>query len=215
MRLWLKRMLVPLLYRHPVPELAPERLYLYFDAMVRTRTLPGAVVEVGCFRCGTSAVAYRLLKGLGVARPYTCIDTFGGFVDSQFSEDVDAGTVPSHRGGFSVNSRPFVQRLLAQWRVSDIALLQGDIVTVPADLLPERIAVALIDVDLEAPTYAALEKIHPRLVPGGVILVDDCSEAAANPFRGARIGYQRFVQRHQLPERYQFGMGCIDRRADA
>jgi O-methyltransferase len=211
MPLWLKQALVPLFYRHPVPELSAERLYLYFDAMARTRARPGGVVEIGCFRCGTSAWAYRMLKALGVARPYLCVDTFGGFVEAQFSDDVAAGTIRSHRRGFSANSREFVQRLLEQWDVAGIALIQGDIVTLPATRLPDQIAVALIDVDLDAPTYAALEKVYPRLVAGGSILVDDCSDAPSNPFRGARIGYERFVRQHHLPEHYEFGMGRIDR----
>ena len=211
MRLWFKHALIPLLYRRPVPELPPERLYLLFDALVQTRGLPGAVVEVGCFQCGTSAWAYRMMKALELTRPYLCVDTFGGFVESQFSDDIEVGTAPSHRGGFSVNSPAFVRRLLEYWGVGEIQLLPEDIVALPAARLPGQIAVALLDVDLEAPTYAALEKIYPRLATGGIILVDDCSDAASNPFRGARLGYGRFVREHQLPERFAFGMGAITR----
>ena len=211
MRLWLKHALVPLLYRRPVPELPPERLYLLFDALVHTRAVPGAIVEVGCFQCGTSAWAYRLVEALELKRRYVCVDTFGGFVESQFARDVDVGTAPSHRSGFRANSLAFVRRLLTQWGVGGVELLQADIVALPVERLPEQIAVALLDVDLEAPTYAALDKVYPRLAPGGMILVDDCSTAASNPFRGARLGYERFVRERQLPERFAFGMGCVTR----
>lgn len=113
------------------------------------------------------------------------MDTFGGFVESQFSDDIEVGTAPSHRGGFSVNSPAFVRRLLEYWGFGEIQLLPEDIV--------------------------ALEKIYPRLATGGIILVDVCSDAASNPFRGARLGYGRFVREHQLPERFAFGMGAITR----
>jgi O-methyltransferase len=211
MRVWLKRLLAPVIYRRPVPELPAERLYLYLDALKRTRDLPGAVVEVGCFQCGTSAWAAGMLRGIGVEREYICVDTFGGFVGDQFSDDVRAGTDVSHRLGFSANSRALVQRLLDQWHLPEIILLQADIVALPGERLPDRIAVALVDVDLEAPTLAALEKIFPALVQGGVILVDDCADDPTNPFRGARIGFQRFVAKQHLPERYVFGMGVIER----
>ena len=209
MRLWLKYALIPLLYRRPVPELPPERLYLLLDALTRTKALPGAVVEVGCFQCGTSAWAYRMLQALGLPRQYLCIDTFGGFVEAQFSHDVEVGTAASRRDGFRVNSPEFVRRLLDHWGVSGIELLASDIVTLSESRLPGEIAVALLDVDLDAPTYAALEKIYPRLARGGIILVDDCGDDAANPFRGARIGYQRFMRERGLPERFAFGMGVI------
>jgi O-methyltransferase len=60
------------------------------------------------------------------------------------------------------------------------------------------------------PTYAALQKIVPRLPPGGVVLVDDCSDDRSNTFRGPRVGYSRFVAEHGLPETYVMGMGRID-----
>jgi O-methyltransferase len=209
MRLWLKRALIPLMYRRSVPELPPERLYLLLDALVQTRARPGAVVEVGCFQCGTSAWAYRMLRALEVARRYVCVDTFGGFVDSQFAADVGVGTSPSRREGFRVNSAAFVRRLIDRWGVGGIELLPADIVALPGDRLPGEIVVALLDVDLDAPTYAALDKIYPRLVSGGIILVDDCSDDASNPFRGARVGYERFVRKRGLPARFTFGMGTI------
>jgi O-methyltransferase len=203
----IKRLLAPLRYPHPVPELGTDRLYLYLDVLWKARELPGAVVEVGCFQCGTSAWAFRFLNAIGHPRPYFCYDTFSGFPDDQFAHDVQLGTRTSHRGGFRANSPELVGRLLEQWKCRAIQLVQADIVAMPAGALPEAIAVALIDVDLETPTLAALAKVYSRLVPNGVILVDDCAEN--DDFRGARVAYQRFVADHQLPERYVFGMGVI------
>ncbi len=203
----IKRLLAPLRYPHPVPELGADRLYLYLDALWRSRALPGAVVEIGCFQCATSAWAFRFLQSIGAPRPYLCFDTFSGFPAEQFDNDVRLGTNASHRGGFRANSPELVRQLLEQWQCGAIQLVQADIVALPATALPDAIAVALIDVDLETPTLAALEKVYARLVPAGVILVDDCTEN--DMFRGARVAYQRFVADHGLPERYAFGMGVV------
>jgi O-methyltransferase len=200
-----------LILPHPIPEIAPEHLYLYLDALSRTRGVSGAVVEVGCFQCGTSAWAIRMLRALGVAREYVCVDTFGGFVDSQFTHDAERGTAPSLKHGFTFNSPWLVRRFLERWGVPEIKLVEADVVALPADALPARIAVALVDVDLEEPTFSALEKIYPRLAAGGSIVVDDCGIDPANPYRGARVGFQRFVAAHGLPERYVFGMGVVDK----
>ena len=204
-----KRLLAPLRYPQPVPELDVDRLYLYLDTLWHTRDVPGAVVEIGCFQCGTSAWAARFLRSIGRPRPYVCVDTFSGFPDDQFRDDVRVGTDASHRRGFGANSRALVAQLLERWECSSIQLVQADIVALAAETLPEHIAVALVDVDLQAPTRAALEKIHPRLAPHGAILVDDCAENGS--FRGARLAYSEFVAEHRLPERYAFGMGCIGR----
>jgi O-methyltransferase len=201
-----------LILPRPMSELRPSHLYTYLDALWRTRALPGAVVEVGCFQGATAAVAKQMLREGGIARDYVCVDTFGGFVDSQFSKDEQAGTAAgSLRHGFTLNSQAMVRRFLTRWGVPEIKLIEADVVALPASALPEQIAVALIDVDLEEPIYAALEKVYPRVVAGGAILVDDCGTDPANPYRGARVGYQRFVEQHHLPERYMFGMGVIDK----
>jgi len=209
LRTSLKRLLAPVLYEHPIPELPPERMYAYLDALWRTRDLPGAVVEVGCFQCGTAAWAHRMTTAAGIRRRYVCVDTFAGFPEDQFDRDVALGTSPAHRRGFRANSRALVEDLLDRWSCSAIELVEGDIAALPEAALPQQVAVALVDVDLEAPTYAALDRLCSRLSSGGCILVDDCSADHANPFRGARLGYQRFTSERGLLERYAFGMGWI------
>lgn len=209
LRTWMKRLLAPVLYERPIPELPPERMYAYLDALWRTRDLPGAVVEVGCFQCGTAAWAHRMARAAGIERRYVCVDTFAGFPEDQFERDVALGTSQAHRRGFQANSRALVQDLLERWSCSAIELLEGDIAAMPDAAIPPEIAVALVDVDLEAPTYAALDRIYSRLSAGGCILVDDCSADTSNTFRGARLGYQRFTSERGLPEHYAFGMGWI------
>jgi O-methyltransferase len=200
-----------LILPRPMSELRPSHLYAYLDALWRTRAVPGAVVEVGCFQGGTAAVAVQMLREGDISRDYVCVDTFGGFVDSQFSKDERTGTAGSLRHGFTFNSKDLVRHFLKRWGVPEITLIEADVVALEESALPAQIAVALIDVDLEEPTYAALEKVYPRVAGGGAILVDDCGTDPANPYRGARVGYQRFVGRHQLPERYMFGMGVVDK----
>src|SRR5260221_166760 len=87
-KLAVETLAAPLLYRAPSPELSVEHLYLFLDALFRTRHVPGAVVEVGCFQGGTAAFGRRMLRGLGLTRAYVCVDTFAGFVPAQFDHDI-------------------------------------------------------------------------------------------------------------------------------
>ena len=189
----------------PMPVLQPERLYLYMDALWRTRHLDGAVVEVGCYRGGTTLVAQEFLKRIGSPRPYVAIDTFSGFDAGQFRVDADHGTPVSLEAAFSDNSLQLVRRSLDRHGGHAVKLLQGDIATLSDASLPPSISVALIDVDLYVPVFEGLRRLFPRVQRGGVLLVDDCPEGTT--WAGARIGYRRFVQAQGLPERYLFGMG--------
>jgi O-methyltransferase len=198
----LKRAFYPWLYPQPMPYLKKERLYLYLDTLYATRNVPGAVVEIGCFHGATAAYAHGFLRGIECPRVYLCVDTFGGFPERQFAEDVKLGTTPFRRLTFSANSKSLVRKLLNHWGCQSIELLQADVVHLDAEALPEKIAVALIDVDLVEPTTAALLKIMPRMAPGGVILVDDCDLAH---YKGARIATERVAPNAQ----FRFGMGII------
>ena len=203
----LRRYSPRLLYPYPNSSLAPERLYAYLDALWQRRELDGAVVEVGCWLGGTAAIASRMLERTGHPHRYVAVDTFGGFVPEQYDHDEALGTPNDYRHTFDGSSRDMVRRLLNHWQAPNVELVQGDIVTVPDEQLPERIVVALIDVDLDIPVYEALRRLYPRLVPGGVALVDDCGDSG---WPGANTGYERFVGENGLPERYFVGFGIAE-----
>lgn len=205
----IKRVAATKLYPRPVTALAPERLYAYMDALWRARDLDGAVVEIGAWLGGTAALAYRMLRGTGHVKRYVCVDTFGGFVPEHFERDVEHGTAANRGNDFAANSKELVTRLLQHWGTPEVELVQGDIVTLDVARLPERIAVALVDVDLDVPVYEGLRRVYPRLLDGGTILVDDCSES--EDWHGPRIAYKRFVEEHDLPERYFMGMGVVEK----
>jgi predicted O-methyltransferase YrrM len=91
-----------------------------------------------------------------------------------------------------------------------VEVVEGDIVELAESALPSEISVCLMDVDLAIPIQAGLKKIYPRLVPGGIVLVDDCEDEGDTEWAGARVGYRRFVEEAGLPERYDSGFGVIE-----
>jgi len=203
----IKRIAPTLVYPKPVSGLQPQRLYAYLDALWQRREIEGAVVEIGCWMGGTAAIAYQMLVRTGYRKRYVCVDTFSGFVPVQFDRDVEHGTPPSSRRVFSDTSRDIVTRLLRHWECPEIELIQADVAELDAGALPERITVALIDVDLDIPVYEGLLRVVPRLVPDGIALVDDCPPSFS--WAGARKGYQRFVAEAGLPEEYFMDMGIV------
>jgi O-methyltransferase len=203
-----RRALARWLYRRPLSQLTPERLYLWAQAIIETAGVPGAVVEIGCASGGTSAHCYHLLRNIGASKRYVAVDTFNGFVPEQFDHDAQLGTPEAVRYGFSVSSPALVRQILGQLGAAGVELVRGDIVAMPADRLPHQISTALVDVDLSGPVHAALTKTWPLVAPGGVVLVDDCDRQTG--FR-ARAGFQQFCADHGMPERYEYGMGVLRR----
>jgi hypothetical protein len=203
-----KTLLRPLLYRYPPIGLQPERLQLWLRTLIETGPVDGDVIEVGCSLGGTAAFSWRMLRNLGIAKRYVCVDTFAGFVPSQFDDDLDRGNREANRWLFADNSRALVRAVLDQHGAQEVALVQGDIVTLPPSRLPSRLSAALLDVDLAVPIYEGLKKLYPRLAPGGVIAVDDCPERYDWQ---ARQGYERFCLEAGIAPRYELGMGLVRR----
>lgn len=203
-----KSLLRPLIYRYHPIGLQPERLQLWLRTLIETSSVEGDVVEVGCSLGGTAAFSWRMLRNLGVAKRYVCVDTFSGFVPDQFDDDLRRGNREANRWLFADNSIGLVRAILDQHGAREIALVQGNIAKIPESQLPERISAALLDVDLALPIYEGLKKLYPRLSPGGVIAVDDCPE---NYDWQARQGYDRFCKETGLAPRYELGVGLIKR----
>ena len=118
------------------------------------------------------------------------------------------GTPAGFKKHFADNSLALVRRSLDRYDGKEIELVQGDIATLPDSALPDQIAVALIDVDLDIPVHKGLERIVPRMVKGGIVFVDDCPENYS--WAGARVGFKRYVDAHGFPERYNLGLGIIE-----
>ncbi len=190
------------------PELEPERLTILLRALARRRNEPGAVVEIGCYRGGTALEANRLLKIWRSERRYLCLDTFEGFVDEQFADDERLGTPSAFRHSFDVNSRRTLERVARHLGYSHIEVVAADITQFPQTSLPSHVSVGLIDVDLSEPTLAGLRKLYPRLVPAGVIYVDDCHPGGSG-WRAAD-GYMRFCEEQGIEPRFDAGFGIVE-----
>lgn len=206
MKLIGKRLLRPLIYRFPPVMIWPSRLYVWFDVLVNTKRLAGEIVEVGCYLGGTAAVSMRMLDHIGSTRVYTVIDTFDGFDAAQFDNEVALGAHKSLAGEFSSNSPSLTRWVLDKHGGKNVKIVVGDITTVSDDKLPARISACLLDVDLADPIYKGLNRLYPRLVPGGVIAVDDCELGTGYK---AVIGYEQFMKEQGLEPEYQFGMGLV------
>ncbi|MEO1052793.1 MAG: TylF/MycF/NovP-related O-methyltransferase [Bacteroidota bacterium] len=208
-KLFFKNAFASLIYKHKPIGLSAGKLYLYLDALKKTNKLTAAVIEIGCNVCGTTALGKEMLRKLKSQREYYAVDTFSGFVQEQFDFDRQFNTRVGKEKAFSANSVNLARKVLRLHKAADTKLIQADIVQLDKEKLPEKISMALLDVDLYQPILSALDKIYPRLEKGGIILVDDCGRSDQENSWKAGMAYTEFCEKNDIPTKIEFGMGVI------
>jgi hypothetical protein len=182
-----------------------SKLLAHYELFKMVNGLPGAIVECGVFK-GASLVrfaAFRTLLSSPTAKRIVGFDTFGTFPETIYGPDV-AGRQEfiDQAGEQSISVAQLEDVLERQGTSEDIELVAGDIVeTVPEYLRrnPElRISLLNLDTDIYEPAKVILEHLYPRIVPGGVLILDDYgqhpgeTDAADEYFRDTPVRIEKF-----------------------
>lgn len=191
-----------------------KRFLAHYELFRRTRNLPGDIIELGVYR-GTSLMSWaNFLEIFNMGdrqKQVFGFDNFKGFPEldqKDGREDPKTNKIP---GGF--DSSPFLDILKEAIGIFDsdrfiphkprVILVEGDI----TETLPEfietrpglRLSLIHIDCDIYQPSKIGLELLWPRLVPGGVLVLDDYSirpwegeSAAVDEYFGSSVKIHRF-----------------------
>jgi len=184
-----------------------EHLYAQYTAInyVVAAGIPGAIVECGVWRGGSSMMAALRLKALGdTTRKLYLYDTFVGMSQPK-PEDVNVfGNPAAHKWEKSVGEdknlwaySPLdeVQRNMHStgYPEDQIQFIKGKVEdTIPATV-PDRIALLRLDTDWFESTYHELVHLYPRLEPGGMLIIDDYGH-----WEGCRKAVDQFMAENKL-----------------
>lgn len=191
---------------------SPRQLAFLASCIDRTAALSGSIAEVGCFVGATTVWLSKHMEFEGIDKPYYALDTFSGFVPAQSEYEIEKrgkrGSSVVMQRGFAVNSKFMFDRQLEWNGLSRVESIEADAATFDyATLGP--LSFVLVDVDLYLPVKAALERIHPLMQAGGIIVVDDC--APDQVYDGALQAYEEFIAEHSLPRQIVHGkLGLIE-----
>lgn len=180
----------------PFTMTGPERVSALATAVryLERNQIPGAIVECGVWRGGSMmAVADTLLSLNSVNRDLYLFDTFAGMT-APSDIDVDpfgtaatamlakmprrAASAAHLTGRFNmwcIADRADVERNIRSTRypMDRVRFVEGTVeMTVPTNA-PDRIALLRLDTDWYQSTRHELEHLYPRLVVGGVLIIDD------------------------------------------
>lgn len=198
----------------PYTKTGPERIAAMAAALKRInkQNIPGVVVECGVWKGGNIILA-RLLSPKRVCWLY---DTFDGMTEPT---DIDI----SRKGASALKSYRKKERRGDKWAavtldevcanletmgVLDFDRLHFVVGKVEDTLryecnLPEQIALLRLDTDWYESTKVELEVLYPRLVPGGILIVDDYGHWA-----GARKAVDEYFD-HRSPKMQQIDYSAI------
>jgi len=146
----------------------------------------GDLVECGVWRGGSlMAMALTLLHCRDGARRLWGFDTFAGMTSAgprdkllggpHFDEIIRTGTEAQRKLYMAEAPLDVVKRNLAATRFPGdrLSLVVGDVMETLPEHAPRHIALLRLDTDFYESTKHELETLYPRLVEGGVLLIDD------------------------------------------
>jgi O-methyltransferase len=144
----------------------PEwRMYIACWAAGQVAHLGGDFVECGVYRGGLSRTVMSYIGfSKMVDRTYWLLDTFEGIP----VEQVDAGVQHRHR---YPDSWAEVSELFKAER--NVRLVRGRVPDTLAQVHADRVCFVSIDMNVAMPELAAVEFFWPRLVAGGMVVIDD------------------------------------------
>lgn len=196
---------------HTMTSLARIHAVISAAEHVVRRSIPGAFVECGVWRGGSSMAALLAFKEAGdTEREAWLYDTFEGMTppserDGPAEAAMFERLAPSATGsawcraGLDVVARNIAA---CGYPMTRVHLIAGPVEeTIPASA-PDEIAVLRLDTDWYESTRHTLEHLYPRLAAGGILLIDDY---------GAWAGCQRAVDEYLAAH----GIGAFLHRLDS
>jgi O-methyltransferase len=173
------------------------RLYTLWVACHQTNKFgKGAIAEVGVYKGGSGALLCLAMNGYK-KQPLYLIDTFKGIVKAGPSDN-------AHKNGdFSDTSYKSVVEFIESIAPGVATILAGTFPDTITKLIDEKLSFRLVhcDVDVHESTYCVLDWFIPRMVPGGMIIVDDYGFDSC---QGARLAVNEFLNDPRVTIMYNF-----------
>jgi hypothetical protein len=185
-----------------------ERQWALMSALkhLNRAKIDGAVVECGVWRGGNMMIAREICRAAGINRKIYLFDTFAGMSEPT-DEDVShsnaaakaeyGSRVNEDHADWSYASLDDVVRNFQQANLLDssVTFIKGKVEETLRDPknIPDQIALLRLDTDWYESTKVELEVLYPKLVRGGVLIIDDYGH-----WRGARKAVDDYFKNSSL-----------------
>ncbi|MCA9353786.1 class I SAM-dependent methyltransferase [Candidatus Nomurabacteria bacterium] len=160
---------------------------------INKKSIPGAIVEAGCWKGGTGAYMAMIDKN----RKVFLFDSFEGMPEPD-TVDHKSGGKKGLKGGDLAVDENIVLTLKEKYNLKNIQVVKGYFEnTLP--VWKEKIgpiAILRMDGDFYSSTTDILENLYDQVSPGGYVVIDDWHD-----FNGCRKAiYDFFSKREEVPD---------------
>jgi O-methyltransferase len=178
------------------------------EYVVRNK-IPGALVECGVFMGGNIEVMIRALQSMQIDdRDIYLYDTFAGMPQPDARDDEGLGGAmkiswEAHRTDADGTSGSDWMRATVEtvrqrieplgYPVARLHFVKGMVEDTIPGVAPDKIAILRLDTDFYSSTKHELKHLYPRLMPGGILIIDDYG---AIP--GARLAADEYASENDL-----------------
>lgn len=182
-----------------------ERLLALDEAIdyITRQQINGAVVECGVWRGGSSMMMAKALLKRGVqSRSVYLYDTYEGMSEptaddislhgSQAEKKYDSTIKDGHSDWCYASIEDVRQNMESTGYSADsIHYVKGKVEDTIPSTIPEKIAILRLDTDWYESTKHEMEQLYPRLVSGGVLIIDDYGH-----WQGAKKAIEEYFAKH-------------------
>lgn len=193
----------------PYTMTSADRLWALIQAVryVVAADIPGDLVECGIWRGGSSMAMAKTLRECGqLTRRIWLYDTFKGMTEP-LPVDVETHSGRPAREALEAEQKNAAGSVWCVASKDDVCtnlkktdypsdnfkIVEGDVrETLPRET-PGQISLLRLDTDWYESTRIELERLYPKLSPGGVCIIDDYGY-----WDGARKAVDEYLQRHEI-----------------
>jgi hypothetical protein len=162
------------------------------QAIDLTANIEGDYVEIGCYRGSSACVAVRYMNARHIARDCYFFDTFDGFSYDAARTSSDAIWSGTHGTEGEQTVRDRIEKHADPARGLRVTVERLNIVEQELPQSIRNVAVANVDVDLYEAVRDGIAKIAPRIVSGGILIVEDPGHTPA--LIGSRVALSDFME---------------------
>lgn len=192
----------------PYTMTSPERIFSLCEAVkyVQDNNIEGDIVECGVWKGGSMmAVAETLLRAGDTSRDLYLFDTFEG-MPPPTKNDVDIAGVTaeslldrsdkeSNESVWCRATLDVVKKALGStgYPSEKIHFIKGMVEQTIPNFVPDKIALLRLDTDWYESTKHEMEHLFPRLLKGGVLIIDDYGH-----WQGARKAVDEYLEKNDV-----------------
>ena len=176
----------------------------HYELFKKAKDLPGDIVECGLFK-GASFVRFAGFRDLfdNLSKKLVGFDIFGEFPETGHKEDKELRENFIREAGLeSISKNQMFDVLKNKGITKNVELIEGDIVKTLPEYVKNnpnlKISLLNLDTDIYEPAVVILKHLWPKIVKGGVLVLDDYNvfpgetRAVDDFFKGQNIKIEKF-----------------------